>query len=74
MITRVTGQGTHGGMWMQIEPTGAFVKVNGIDIDRVSDGRIVEHWAEADTVGMLAQMGADPFVGRVCGKETSARE
>jgi len=26
-----------------------------------SNGRIVEHWGEADTVGMLLQMGMDPF-------------
>jgi hypothetical protein len=25
------------------------------------NGRIVEHWGEADTVGMLLQMGVDPF-------------
>jgi hypothetical protein len=25
------------------------------------NGRIVEHWGEADTVGMLLQMGVDPL-------------
>jgi len=30
---------------------------------RVRGGRIVEHWGEADTVGMLIQMGVDPFAG-----------
>ena len=28
-------------------------------------GRIAEHWGEADTIGMLAQMGVDPFAGRI---------
>ncbi len=31
--------------------------VTGINIDRLADGRIVEHWGEANTVGMLAQLG-----------------
>jgi predicted ester cyclase len=64
VVTRVTGKGTHAGTWMQIEPTGSVIQMKGINIDRVSNGRIVEHWGEADTVGMLVQMGVDPFVGR----------
>jgi predicted ester cyclase len=64
VVTRVTGRGTHAGRWMQIEPTGSVIKVKGINIDRVSHGRITEHWGEADTVGMLVQMGVDPFAGR----------
>lgn len=64
VVTRVTGEGTHSGRWMNIEPTGSVVKVKGVNIDRVSNGRIVEHWGEADTVGMLLQMGVDPFAGR----------
>ena len=64
VVTRVTGRGTHKGTWMEIEPTGSVVEVKGINIDRVVDGRIVEHWGEADTVGMLVQMGVDPFAGR----------
>ncbi|WP_234891718.1 ester cyclase [Sinorhizobium meliloti] len=50
---------------MQIEPTGRIVHVKGINIDRIIDGRIIEHWGEADTIGMLMQMGVDPFAGRL---------
>jgi predicted ester cyclase len=64
VITRVTGRGTHLGEWMGIEPTGREVRSKGIDIDRLEHGRIVEHRGEADTVGMLVQMGVDPFAGR----------
>jgi predicted ester cyclase len=65
VITRVTGRGTHLGEWMGIEPTGREVRLRGINIDRIKNGRIVEHWGEADTIGMLMQMGVDPFAGRV---------
>jgi predicted ester cyclase len=65
VVTRVTGHGTHLGEWMGIEPTGREVRLKGINIDRVERGRIVEHWGEADTIGMLVQMDVDPFVGRV---------
>ncbi|MCA1369766.1 ester cyclase [Bradyrhizobium sp. BRP14] len=64
VVTRVAGRGTHKGTWMQIEPTGLVIEVKGINIERVADGLIIEHWGEADTIGMLIQMGVDPFVGR----------
>ena len=58
---RVTGEGTHLGKWLGIKPSGRRVQFRGINLDRVVSGRIVEHWGEADTVGMLLQMGVDPF-------------
>jgi predicted ester cyclase len=64
VITRVTGRGTHLGEWMGIKPTGREVRLKGINIDRVERGRIAEHWGEADTIGMLVQMGVDPLAGR----------
>ena len=64
VITRVTGSGTHLGEWMGIKPTGREVRLKGINIDRVERGRIAEHWGEADTIGMLVQMGVDPLAGR----------
>jgi predicted ester cyclase len=64
VVTRVKGRGTHAGVWMDIAPTGSVIELRGINIDRVENGRIVEHWGEADTVGMLIQMGVDPFAGR----------
>lgn len=63
VVTRVAARGTHGGTWRGIAPSGNVVRVKGINIDRIAGGRIVEHWGEADTVGMLIQMGVDPFRG-----------
>ena len=64
VVTRVSGSGTHLGEWMGIQPSGKKISLRGINIDRLTDGLISEHWGEADTVGMLMQMGVDPFVGR----------
>jgi len=52
---------------MSIKPSGREVLLKGINIDRVEGGKIAEHWGEADTIGMLMQMGVDPFVGRLKG-------
>ena len=64
VATRVTGRGTHKGEWMNIKPTGREIHLKGINMDRLQNGKIVEHWGEADTVGMLLQMGVDLFEGR----------
>jgi predicted ester cyclase len=63
VVTRVTARGTHTGVWQGIEPTRSEIQLHGINIDRVEAGLIAEHWGEADTVGMLFQMGVDPFAG-----------
>jgi len=61
VAVRVTAVGTHLGQWLGIKPSGKRIQLRGINLDRVHSGRIVEHWGEADTVGMLVQMGVDPF-------------
>ncbi len=58
---RVTVEGTHLGEWLGIRPSGKRIALRGINLDRVAGGHIVEHWGEADTVGMLVQMGVNPF-------------
>jgi predicted ester cyclase len=60
VVTRYTARGTQQGELMGISPTGKEGSVTGIDIDRVSGGKIVEHWSEADTLGMMQQLGAVP--------------
>ncbi len=73
VAVRVTAQGTHRGQWQGIEPTGNTILLRGINLDRVVDGRIVEHYGEADTVSMLLQMGVDPFGGGASGPTTKRR-
>ena len=58
---RVTAEGTHWGAWLGIKPSGTHIAWRGINVDRVSGGHLVEHWGEAATVGMLVQLGVNPF-------------
>jgi len=58
-----TLQFTHSGPLMGVPPSGKAVTVTGIDMFRVSHGKIVESWAYADALGMLQQMGVLPPLG-----------
>ncbi len=48
VAARVTMHGTHRGEFQGIAPTGKRVEVRAIDIFRISNGKIVEHWGHAD--------------------------
>jgi steroid delta-isomerase-like uncharacterized protein len=52
--------GTHEGEFMGVAATGRRVEVMGMDIVRVADGEIVEHWGEFDAMGLLRQIGVIP--------------
>ena len=54
--------GTHQGEFMGVAATGRRVEVMGMDIVRVADGQIVEHWGEFDAMGLLRQIGVIPPV------------
>jgi predicted ester cyclase len=45
---------------MGIPPTGKPVAMQGIDIVRIANGKIVEHWATFDQFGLLQQLGVVP--------------
>ncbi|HET7037474.1 MAG TPA: ester cyclase [Thermomicrobiaceae bacterium] len=64
VCNRWTIHGTHQGELMGIPPTGKRVQVPGIDIVRVAQGKLVEHWATLDQVGMLQQLGVMPAPGQ----------
>ena len=57
VVTRKAFHGTHRGELMGIPPTGREVEFNVIDIVRVEDGRIVEHWGVVDRLGLMQQLG-----------------
>jgi predicted ester cyclase len=60
VATRWTITGTHRGDFQGVPPTGRPVTMAGVDISRFVDGRIAEHWAQFDVLGVLQQIGAIP--------------
>jgi steroid delta-isomerase-like uncharacterized protein len=60
VVTRKTFSGTHEGEFMGIPPTGNPVSFDVIDILRVRNGQLVEHWNVVDALALLTQVGAVP--------------
>jgi steroid delta-isomerase-like uncharacterized protein len=60
VVTRKSFVGTHRGELFGVPPTGKDVHLDLIDIVRVSDGKIVEHWNIVDSMGLMQQLGAVP--------------
>jgi len=57
VVERWSAQGTHKGELLGIPPTNKKLKVTGIDIVRIKEGKMVERWAEYDFQGMMEQLG-----------------
>jgi steroid delta-isomerase-like uncharacterized protein len=60
VATRFIDQGTHRGELLGVAPTGRVIRLEGINIERVLDGRIVEVWHVEDLFGLLQQIGPRP--------------
>jgi predicted ester cyclase len=60
VVVRWTFTGKQQGEFMGKPGTGQPVTYDGIDIYRISDGKIVEWWRTADTLSMLKQLGVIP--------------
>lgn len=60
---RVAGRfqyaGTHQGTFFGVEATGKTLAFQSIDIWRVEDGLLAEHWDQLDMAGMFKQLGVD---------------
>jgi predicted ester cyclase len=60
VAARVAFRGTHRGEFQGIPPTGKEVAFSSIEIDRMVDGKVAEHWFEMDLLGLMGQLGAIP--------------
>ena len=60
VVSRFEWTGTHNGEFLGIPATGRPVRVWGIVIDRLEDGRIKETRILMDTLGMMGQLGVLP--------------
>ncbi|WP_118973417.1 ester cyclase [Taibaiella koreensis] len=57
VVARVLMTGTHTGDLFGMAPTGKRIAVEQINIEKISHGRIVEHWRVTDELGMMKQLG-----------------
>jgi steroid delta-isomerase-like uncharacterized protein len=64
VVSRWTFSGTQQGELFGIPSTGKRVSVSGIDVIRVADGKMNEHWLCLDQLGMLQQLGIVPTPGQ----------
>ena len=57
VVTRWTARGTHRGDFQGVLATGREIRLTGTDIDRMTNGKVVECWAHVDELGLMQQLG-----------------
>jgi predicted SnoaL-like aldol condensation-catalyzing enzyme len=58
IVAYCTTSGTHnGGVWLNCPPLGGKLHFDVVDIFRVQDGKIAEHWDVADRLTLFSQLG-----------------
>ena len=60
VAVRYTLEGTHAGELFGVPPTGRRLRIKSIAVERVSDGKIREHWRVTDSLDMMQQLGVIP--------------
>jgi steroid delta-isomerase-like uncharacterized protein len=60
VVTKKTFTGTHTGGFGGVPATGRRVTLQYVDIMRVRDGKIVDHWLSMDQLSWLQQLGVIP--------------
>jgi predicted ester cyclase len=60
VVTKKTFTGTHTADFGEVPATGKSVTLQFVDIMRVRDGRIVEHWLCMDQLRFMQQLGVIP--------------
>ena len=59
-VLRWSARGTHQGELAGIPATGKQVRMTGIDILRIADGKVVERWGEYNSLELMQQLGVVP--------------
>jgi len=59
IVVRFTFEGIHKGYMEDIPPTGKSIKMSGIAICRMENGKILEEWEEFDQLGLMKQLGME---------------
>jgi len=58
VAVRLTARGRHTGEFMGLPPSGKDYTISETHIFHLRDGRISEHWRDADMLGLMGQLGA----------------
>jgi predicted ester cyclase len=58
VAVRLTSHAVQVGEFMGLPPSGKAYTIGEIHIFRIRDGRVSEHWHQADFLGMMRQLGA----------------
>ena len=54
---RILFTGTHTGTFRGLPPTNRRVRFSGLEINRMVDGKVAEHWFQLDAVTLFEQLG-----------------
>jgi steroid delta-isomerase-like uncharacterized protein len=58
VTTYKTYHGTHLGLFLGVAPTGRKIHFETVDVMRVRNGKITEHWGVANLFSLMQQLGA----------------
>ena len=60
VTVRYTAGGTHKGEFMGMPASGKTIHVTGMNMFRLTNGKIAEEWANLDMLALMQQLGAIP--------------
>ncbi len=63
VAVRITHTGTHEGVFRGAPPTGRRFEQSQMHVLRLEGGKVAEHWAVRDELGMMQQLGLLPEPG-----------
>jgi len=73
VTTYKTYHGTHRGEFLGVPPTCRKIQFDALDVIRVRDGKLAEHWGVPNLLSLLQQLGAwrtpSPPSLRLCGQQ-----
>lgn len=58
VVVRLSSHARHSGDFMGMPASGRDYTIPEIHIFRIEDGKVAEHWREADMLGLMQQIGA----------------
>ena len=60
VVIRWSAHGTHAGTLINLPPTGRQITITGMNILRITNGKIQEEWANWDIFSLMQQLGIIP--------------